>query len=87
MIGGEMQEEGDADMGRRRQKPCEYCDGEKFFQKDGSNGHALNVELYPENCLLAVVSFANGDTGEMIELKMDIPMYYCPCCGRKLGYE
>ena len=71
-------------MGRRREKSCEYCDEEIFLQKTGGNGHQLDVEIYPENCLLAVSSFANGETGEMIELKIDLPMFYCPCCGRKL---
>lgn len=72
-------------MGRRR-KPCEYC-GEELYAspyRTGRNGFCLWVECYPFNNVIAVLAQANDEEGEMMEGSIEIPMNYCPNCGRKL---
>ncbi len=71
-------------MGRKR-TPCEFCNGEYEPEYiDGPNGYCLWAEVYPFNNLLAVIAQANTEEGEMIEKAIEIPMNYCPVCGRDL---
>lgn len=69
-----------------KKKPCEFCSEDQINSMEGRNGHQLSVEFYPDNCLLAVSSFANDENGESAELTFDISCNYCPICGRKIGY-
>lgn len=71
-----------------RTKPCEFCEEDKWFTEDGNNttGHQLAIEIYPENNVIAISSFANHPDGESEELEYIIRMDFCPCCGRKLGW-
>ena len=71
-------------MSGRKRTPCEWCEAEQFYISDEANGHQLNVEIYPENETIAVISFAHDEGGETTELGFDMPMNYCPVCGRKL---
>lgn len=70
----------------RRRKPCEYCGDELFATpyKTHNNGYCLWAEFYPFNNVISVFAQANDENGFMIEDYVDIPMNYCPNCGRKL---
>ena len=71
-------------MGRKR-TPCEWCEGDfESEYKDHRNGYCLWLEVYPLNNLIAAIAQANDENGEMIEDYIDIPMNYCPNCGRDL---
>ena len=69
-----------------KKKPCEYCEDEQWNCWEGKNGHQLNVEIYPDMGYIGISSYGNDENGEADELIADIPMNYCPNCGRKLGY-
>ena len=69
-----------------KKKPCEFCESDQLSSEDGVNGHQLSVEFYPDNCLLAVTSFANSKSGESDELTFDLRINFCPRCGRKLEW-
>ena len=71
-------------MAGRKQKPCDYCEAEQFYVQDERDGHQLNVEIYPENETIAIISFAHDEDGETTELALDMPMNFCPNCGRRL---
>lgn len=68
-----------------KKKPCDMC-GEDWSSDyiDHSNGYCLWAEGYPFNNFIAVIAQANDEYGEMIEDRLEIPMNYCPKCGRKL---
>lgn len=71
-------------MGRRI-RPCEFCEEDTTSEyKEHRNGYCLWTEYYPLNRVIAVFAQANDELGEMIEDHIDIPMNYCPNCGRKL---
>lgn len=70
-------------MAGRRKEPCEFCE-EQFWQDDGRNGHALHIEIYPDNNVISITSFARDEMEEMEELSASIELNYCPKCGRKL---
>lgn len=71
-------------MAGRKKTPCDFCENENWYSEEGTAGHQLSIEIYPFNNLLAIISFANDDTGESNELSAEIEMNYCPKCGRKL---
>lgn len=71
-------------MGRKR-TPCDFCSGEYWPDGiDRRNGYYLWMEVYPFNNLIAVIAQANDENGEMIEEAIQIPMNFCPNCGRDL---
>lgn len=47
-------------------------------------GQYIWYEVYPFNNLITVISQAQDEEGEMIEASVEIPMNYCPVCGRDL---
>ena len=69
----------------RRKKPCEWCEdtvtGDYIEHR---NGYCLWYEVYPFNNLIAVIAQANDENGELIEDSVQIPMNFCPNCGRDL---
>lgn len=67
-----------------RKKPCEFCEENLQTVELGKNGHACYVESYPENYLIAFISFARDENEEQEEISMNIPFSYCPSCGRRL---
>jgi hypothetical protein len=73
-------------MAGRRRKPCEFCGDDWFQQEDGKNRMLLSVEVYPFNNFIGITAQANDEIGELQEISMQIPMDYCPACGRKLDY-
>ena len=69
----------------RARKSCEYCEDTYISEYvDHRNGYCLWAEYYPFNNVISVLAQANDELGEMIEDHIDIPMNYCPNCGRKL---
>lgn len=68
-----------------KKKPCDFCEQDQQMTQEGVNGHQLCVEFYPDNGLLAVTSFANDEVGESRELAIDLPVNFCPECGRRIG--
>lgn len=72
----------------RKIKPCEYCEDDWTTEyKEHRNGYCIWAEFYPFNSLIAFMAQANDEEGEMIEDAIEIPMNYCPNCGRKLKDE
>lgn len=67
-----------------KRKPCEYCENKVIITRDGRNGHQLTVEIYPDNNLLAIMSFATDENGETTEETITLDYEYCVFCGRKL---
>jgi hypothetical protein len=70
-----------------KKAPCELCEDWQQHKTEGTGNHELYVELYPANGHIAVLSYATKPDGELEELEMEIPMNYCPNCGKKLQYE
>lgn len=69
----------------RVKKPCEFCEDTWFTDyKEHRNGYCLWAEIYPFNNLIAVISQANDENGELIEDAIQLRMDYCPACGRRL---
>lgn len=75
-------------MAGRKQKPCEWCETEQIFRTDyDARNVSGTLELYPEQTLISVWFQGMSDDGAMTyEESFDIPMNYCPNCGRKLGW-
>ena len=72
----------------RRRKPCEWC--EENITTDyvtHRNGYCLWAEIYPFNNVITPIAQANDEDGEMIEDYIEIPMNFCPNCGRDLRNE
>lgn len=73
-----------------RKKPCDYCEQENYIEPwlDGVEmnrpWHSITAELYPFNGHMTFISQAENPSGETGELWVEIPMNYCPNCGRKL---
>ena len=75
-------------MAGRKQKPCEWCDQELIIRTDyDARNMSGTLELYPDQALMAVCLQGISDDGALTyEQSIDIPMNYCPNCGRKLGW-
>ena len=71
-------------MSRGIKKPCEYCSEATILSKEGKNGHQLSVEIYPENNVMGITSFARDENGEVTEEMVTLDYEYCMFCGRKL---
>ena len=74
-------------MARRKKAiECEFCQEEWFDNRELPNA-SLAVEVYPNNTHIAIVIQSMTDDGEMNgEESTEIPMNYCPVCGRELGW-
>ena len=72
----------------KKSKPCDFCEEEHYMEANSRAEihHDLLVEVYPFNGHIAVLSYAQDDTCDMNELTLEIPLNYCPVCGRKLGW-
>lgn len=71
----------------RKRTPCEFCNGEYWPDgKQHRNGYYIWLEVYPDNQIMSVIAQANDEDGFMIEDYIEIPMNYCPNCGRKLTW-
>lgn len=70
----------------KAKKPCEFC-GEEWFQNIELPNARCYLEVYPDNIHIAVIVQSDSDDHEMNgEESIDIPLNYCPNCGRKLGW-
>lgn len=63
-------------------KSCEYCTDE-LTQITADNTEDLIMEIYPGKAVVCF-GFFKDNTGETVEASVEIPMNYCPNCGRKL---
>lgn len=69
----------------RRKKPCEWCEEDVYGDYiEHRGGYCLWYEVYPFNNLIAVICQATDDDGEFIEDSVQLPMNFCPNCGRDL---
>ena len=69
-----------------RKNPCEFCEDWTTYPEEGAKGHQLIVETSPVYEIMVITSFAEDpETGEIDELRQDLPFNYCPKCGRKLN--
>ena len=70
----------------RKRTPCEWCEAERFFRlAENARNVQAGLEIYPDNGFLAFYVQSINDEGELkAEESMDIPMNFCPNCGRKL---
>lgn len=75
-------------MGRKPKAPCDFCEEEHYIEAESTANirHQLIAEVYPFNGHIAVLSFAQDDCTDMQELAIEIPLNYCPQCGRKLEW-
>ena len=64
-------------------KPCEFCDDE-LIQIKATNTDDLVMEVYPGKVIICFGYFTS-EAGECVEASVEVPMNYCPNCGRKLG--
>lgn len=69
-----------------KKKPCEFCAEDYMDAQNGPNGSQLYLEIYPDNNILAMTAYARDEIGEQVELQYELPLNYCPNCGRKLGF-
>ena len=67
---------------------CEYCEiGKRLPDVDDTDLHDSSYVFVDDddNELSVAIENVNYATGEMDELYINIPIHYCPMCGRKLG--
>lgn len=67
----------------RSRKACEYC-CEDHWDSENIGKNQISVEIYPEAGFIGVTGFLQNINEEMDEVTFNIPMNYCPVCGRKL---
>ena len=63
-------------------KPCEYCE-EEMTNLISDLGDYLTMEIY-QGHMISAIAFFKTESGEQEQATIEIPMDYCPCCGRKL---
>lgn len=66
----------------RKRKPCEFCENEQLYNED-LGAHALQIGFYPGH-MISVCSAAPDASGETELIEAEIPLNYCPACGRDL---
>ena len=72
----------------RKRKPCEWCEQDQFISTDyDARNVSGQIEIYPDNGIISIIFQGMSDDGALThEESFDIPMDYCPACGRKLGW-
>ncbi len=75
-------------MAGRKQKPCEWCEQDQFIQTDyNARNVSVQLEVYPDNGTMSILIQGLSDDGALThEESWDVPMNFCPNCGRKLGW-
>ena len=68
----------------RKRTPCEFCAEERWWSSQGRSAHELYIECYPENNCIGITSFGPDANEEIEELREELPMNFCPGCGRDL---
>ena len=72
----------------RKRTPCEWCNTEQFIRiAEGAQNVDAVLEIYPDNGLIGISVQAINDEGEVTAAQdINIPLHYCPNCGRKLDW-
>ncbi len=72
----------------RKRNPCEWCDSEHIIRVlENCNQVDATVEIYPDNGIIGIcMQYMDEDGALAAEDGIDIPLNFCPNCGRKLGY-
>lgn len=70
----------------RKRTPCEWCNTEHIIRlAEGARNVDAVMEIYPDNGFIGISVQAINDEGEVKAAQdVDIPLNYCPNCGRKL---
>lgn len=70
----------------RKRTPCEWCGSEQIFRlNEGCRNADATVEIYPDNGFIGFTVQGMNDENELVaEESMDLPLNFCPNCGRKL---
>ena len=71
-------------MTRRNKEPCEYCEQDWTTIPSIEEDDRLTLELYPGHIISASAILYNKGTEETFEACAEIPMNFCPACGRDL---
>lgn len=67
----------------RAVKPCEFCSMEGTIDTDEFGQLQSTVEVYPDNNYIGF-SVVGLQEDKEVEIMYEVPMNYCPSCGRKL---
>lgn len=67
----------------RATKPCDFCSMEGVAETDEFGQLQSSVEVYPENGYI-VFSVVGLLEEKEVENIYEVPMNFCPNCGRKL---
>lgn len=68
----------------RKTKPCEFCEFEGNYIIENVDNLSLTVEVYPWEEFIGVSLVGVSRDEKEVELMYQLPMHYCPNCGRKL---
>ena len=65
-----------------KKERCQFCEDE-LTQITADNTDKLLMEIYPGK-VICCFGYFQDQSEETIEAMVEIPMFYCPRCGRKL---
>lgn len=68
-----------------KKKPCEFCEMEGNIAEDAVNNLQLTIESYPYNNFIGICLTGLDANEREVEINFEIPLNYCPNCGRKLN--
>lgn len=69
----------------RKTKPCEYCEGDRVtLIEENIDNLSIGADAYPENAFLGFYIMGLSAEEKEVDLTFDIPMNFCPNCGRRL---
>lgn len=69
---------------------CSYCNGEKWLVHNlkqclnSEDYHGFKIDVDADEALLCVDAFPDRDFGITPALYIEIPINFCPKCGRRL---
>ena len=69
---------------------CSYCNGEKWLvhslkkSLNCEDEHGFRIDVDADKALLCVDAFPDRDFGITPALYIEVPIKFCPKCGRKL---
>ena len=71
-------------MARAKKESCEFCECgfDGFLRISSEVGDDLILELYPGH-LISASAILRSESGETEVADVEIPMNYCPVCGRR----
>lgn len=68
-----------------KKKPCEFCEMEDNIAEDTVDNLQLSIESYPYNNFIGICLTGLDTNEHEVEINFEIPLNYCPNCGRKLN--